>query len=530
MCETAADLVASLADFVAAFEPATYTSAQLDLVVKRAIKAQKMLGYVVSVAAAHLASCGDKDHAEQVKRDLAFVSGSSRKEAERMVGAGRLFSKSPDVGRAAQEGKLSAPQLAVIAESAGDDPDTAANLAKLAESRSLKEFAEEAGRLRAARLDPEARRKAIHAGRFLRQHTASDGAWYLHARGTPEDGAKVMAAISAFSDRAFEIARKEDRHETAEAYAFDGLVGLAGSGGSGKGKTSILVRLDHSALVRGYALDGEVCEIDGFGPTTVQAVRDMVQTGDPFLKAIVQKGQYVVGVAHLGRKPTSAQMSALDWLYPRCAAEGCGTSTAYLETDHREDWARTHYTVFNLLDRLCPHHHRLKTHKGWMLVDGVGKRPFVPPDDQRHPRQRGNRPESTGAPGSFGGSHTGSAPLDLSNCAAVQVAVPLPGPRTSQSGARKDVPDQAATVDQVATTGALLKARDQLTGGDVAASVAAGVAVGGTTFAGGRAKATAQSAHSPTVAQEPLRFEVIDGFDGFDMPIEGALNFGAPSP
>jgi hypothetical protein len=41
-----------------------------------------------------------------------------------------------------------------------------------------------------------------------------------------------------------------------------------------------------------------------------------------------------------------------------------------LETDHREDWARTHITVLGLLDRLCRHHHSLKTTKGWALVEG----------------------------------------------------------------------------------------------------------------------------------------------------------------
>jgi hypothetical protein len=56
-----------------------------------------------------------------------------------------------------------------------------------------------------------------------------------------------------------------------------------------------------------------------------------------------------------------------------------------LQYDHRQDWARTKFTVFDLLDRLCPHHHRLKTDHGWQLVEGVGKRAFVPPGDRRHP-------------------------------------------------------------------------------------------------------------------------------------------------
>jgi hypothetical protein len=42
--------------------------------------------------------------------------------------------------------------------------------------------------------------------------------------------------------------------------------------------------------------------------------------------------------------------------------------------------------VLELLDRLCRYHHRLKTTNGWALVDGTGKRDFVPLEDPRHPR------------------------------------------------------------------------------------------------------------------------------------------------
>ncbi len=65
--------------------------------------------------------------------------------------------------------------------------------------------------------------------------------------------------------------------------------------------------------------------------------------------------------------------------------KGC-PSVAFLETDHRVDWARSHATVLDLLDRMCTHHHDLKTRENWALVAGRGKRDFVPPDDPRHPR------------------------------------------------------------------------------------------------------------------------------------------------
>ena len=75
-----------------------------------------------------------------------------------------------------------------------------------------------------------------------------------------------MAAISFFADKAFEVARRAGGHEAPEAYAFDGLVGLATAGGTHAPKTEIMTRVDLSALLRGYPTDGETCEIAGFGP------------------------------------------------------------------------------------------------------------------------------------------------------------------------------------------------------------------------------------------------------------------------
>lgn len=124
--------------------------------------------------------------------------------------------------------------------------------------------------------------------------------------------------------------------------------------------------------------------------------------------AVVTKGQAVVGVAHLGRRPNAYQQSALEWLYPSCAAQGCAAQ-ARLEFDHRLDWAVTHSTVFDLLDRLCPHHHDLKTRANWALVEGRGKRAFVAPHDPRH-----GRPPPVGPP-SLGPSPAGARAHPRSN-------------------------------------------------------------------------------------------------------------------
>ena len=146
----------------------------------------------------------------------------------------------------------------------------------------------------------------------------------------------------------------------------------------------ILVRIDWDTLMRGYPVAGEVCEIAGVGPVAVSAVEAMIASGDAFLAAVVTKGVDVVNVAHMGRRPSAAQRSGWEWKHPVCVVEGCNNCRR-LEADHRVPWAEDKVTLLSNMDGLCEYHHDLKTHKAWALVEGVGKRPMVPPDDPRHP-------------------------------------------------------------------------------------------------------------------------------------------------
>jgi hypothetical protein len=147
----------------------------------------------------------------------------------------------------------------------------------------------------------------------------------------------------------------------------------------------VMIRVDLDSLLRGVPADGELCEIVGYGPVAVSVIEELLAQDNTFVVGILTKSHDIVGVYHHGRHPNAYQKSALDFLYPSCAVAGCAAK-AGLESDHRLDWSRTKFTVYDLLDRLCPHHHRLKTRQGWALVAGTGKRDFVPPDDPRHPR------------------------------------------------------------------------------------------------------------------------------------------------
>jgi hypothetical protein len=255
-----------------------------------------------------------------------------------------------------------------------------------APNTSVNELREECLRTKAAAMpEADAQHRRIHARRSLRTYTDAEGAWNCHVRGTAERGAVFEAALERLIDREFAVAHAGERREAREAYAFDALMKMADGAAPLATRTPkhlAVLRVDLSALVRGVVHESEVCEVAGVGPVPVSVAREVL--GDSVLKLVITKGKDVANVVHLGRGPTAAQRVALLWNAPKCSNEAC--SGTFTQIDHRTPWAVSKQTVLSELDPLCTHDHRLKTHRGWSLVDGAGRRAFVPPGDPRHPR------------------------------------------------------------------------------------------------------------------------------------------------
>jgi Domain of unknown function (DUF222) len=375
------------------FDPARVSAGDVARVVEDAAAIEKMAATVKSLAAARVAETNvwKRDGDLSAAHHLARTTGTPVGQARDALESARRLRGLPATEAAARRGDLSAHQVAVITDAASADPGAEARLLKQAHSGSYGELRDECARTKANVSDLEERRRRIHRRRYLRTWADTDGAALLQMRDNPEVVAGIMATLEPIRHELADIARQNGRREREDAHAADALAELArradraGSLASRSRRAKILARVDLPALLRGYPTGDETCELAGYGPVAVSALRDLIDTEDPFLAAVVTAGQNVVGVAHLGRRPNAGQLSALEWLYPTCAAEGCN-ALAYLETDHREDWATTHTTILELLDRLCGHHHDLKTRENWALVEGRGKRAFVPPDDTRHPR------------------------------------------------------------------------------------------------------------------------------------------------
>jgi len=334
---------------------------------------------------------------------LAEATGTSKTDAADTITTGQRLDELPATADALRAGKLSSQQAKAITDAASTDPTAEQRLLERAETGSLGELRNEARRTKAAAApDPDATRQRIHAKRSFRHWVDPDGVGHLHASGTPDTIARMAARVAHRAGKIFDIARRAGTREPLEAYAFDALAELINQDGAGPGlpvgsDAKIIVRVDHSALMRGHAVDGETCEIAGIGPIPVSVVREWMD--DAFITAVLTEGEDVTKVVHLGRRFTAKQRTALQWRDPECCVQSC-TTTLRLEYDHDTGWADTHTTTVDDGDRVCHLHHKRKT-AGWYLAaaDPHGKRPLLPPNHPDHPFQvAGRRAHSSDPP------------------------------------------------------------------------------------------------------------------------------------
>jgi hypothetical protein len=278
VCDRLLELRDAMSRYAARFDAALLPCDQAEQAVRVAASIEAMAATVKSLAAAR-AVAGQSwkaDGERSPAHHLARTTGVSVGQAADMIDTARRLERLPEVAAAARSGELSAQQASAIADAATADPAAERELVETAKSTSLHELRQECARTKAASApDLEARRKAIRARRFLRSYTDTDGAWNLRMRDNPEVGAEMMAALEPIRDRLFAAARAEGRHEPSETYAADALVEAVCSAGepvSKRGGAKVIVRVDLPALLRGYPLDGETCEIAGFGPVAISAV------------------------------------------------------------------------------------------------------------------------------------------------------------------------------------------------------------------------------------------------------------------
>ncbi len=123
--------------------------------------------------------------------------------------------------------------------------------------------------------------------------------------------------------------------------------------------------MELTALLRGRAGPGEICEIDGQGPIPVELARGLLT--DSNLTVLFHEAGDIRAVSHLGRTINATLRTALVYRDRTCVVPGCGVGVG-LEIDHVHEVHLGGPTQLDNLALLCRHHHRLKTYEGWVLT------------------------------------------------------------------------------------------------------------------------------------------------------------------
>lgn len=312
---------------------------------------------------------------------VAEATGTGIGTAISTLHTARHLGSLPATDEAVRQGKLSETQVKEIAGAAILQPDAEQELVEAAGQQPLSMLKLRCKRVRAAGQDQRATYEAIRKGRYLRNWVEDSGAVRFDARLTPDEGARLLAAVGVETERLAAAARKAGLVEPRSAVAADALVALAcrvaadagtgerAGGAPGTCRTggpvaTVHVRVDHAALIRGYVEPGELCEIPGVGPVPVEVARRLAV--DSILSVLVTDGVDVTTVAHSGRTIPEALRRALVERDPVCVVPGCDTGSD-LEIDHIRPFAEGGPASLANLARLCHWHHYLKTHHGHLL-------------------------------------------------------------------------------------------------------------------------------------------------------------------
>lgn len=388
-------LRARAAALARSFEPGLLSGPDLAVAVEELAAARHAIATVEALAAARVAetSLWRRSGAASPEEWLARATGTSTARARDALATGGRLGAQPVLAEAARRGAVSPEQAAMISGAAAANPGAERRLVEAAASGSLGELRRACERARAA-ADPDAAatQERIHRERRARFFVDAEGGANLWFRSATAQIARIKAALDAKAEELFGRARAQGRREPREAYLVDALEALAtGTAAVDLRKASArtaagtgflgVIRVDLAALARGRPEGEELCEIAGVGPVPVAQARALL--GDGPLALVLAKGRDVVGVAWAGRRIPLALRLALLGLDPRCRVEGC--ERRHVEIDHTYPVAAGGPTALCNAEPLCTHHHRLKTHHGWSLVPGTGRRAFVPPDDPRHP-------------------------------------------------------------------------------------------------------------------------------------------------
>jgi len=314
---------------------------------------------------------------------LASTSGVGLGEAIGTLETAERLTSLPQTTDALRTGQLSAPQVREITSAAARRPSVETSLIEMASLNSLKGLKDHCRKVKVSASrgsDEDARYETIRRTRYFRHWTDEDGAFCFGGKTTPDDGARLVAALETRANDLFNQARQAGRRDPAGGYSVDALIELVTDAGGpkskGKAPSSIVIHVDGAALRRGTVAKGETCEIAGVGPVPLATVTR--ELPEAFVKVLVKEGVDVTTVCHAGRTISTHILSALEARDQRCVVDGCDVSHG-LEAHHIVPFAQGGPSTLANLVRLCGFHHYLVTHKNFEITGRPGRWKWIPP-------------------------------------------------------------------------------------------------------------------------------------------------------
>ncbi|HEX2053539.1 MAG TPA: HNH endonuclease signature motif containing protein [Actinomycetota bacterium] len=383
-------LTATLADF----DFSSLEEVECRRLYERLVKLERVVTAAKSLAAERLAETRGWYTHRSPAHLMADLESRPVNRTAMVLSTVEAMHKLPEVEAAYRRGSLNDEQAIEVVSAAQADPDQQTYLLAAAEYAELQQFRRECARVRSAALSEDQRQQTAHRRRHLRHWVDPDGAFRLSGRFTVVAGAEILAALEPYRQKVADRASRKGRKgkTSADAALADAMVDMcrhaapeADNPLRPRPRTTIHVRVDHSALLRGHARSGEICEVDGAGPVPVSQVHEWMRQPDAFIYALLDEGADITRVSRVSRRIPAKVVFALRQRDPSCVVPGCG-ETKDLQIDHIVPIERGGPTTLYNLARLCARHHYLKTHHGYLLKRRLGHWLWedpggVPPDE-----------------------------------------------------------------------------------------------------------------------------------------------------
>ncbi len=314
---------------------------------------------------------------------LAAASGSSAGAARSRLAAAERAAAEPALAQTLRDGQLSAPELKVLSEIALSAPDSLPELVEMAVGESShKELADAASRAKCAARSNESarqRRARVRAARHFDWHQDEHGGIRGQFLCDEVAWARVGPRLEARAKARWKEAGSVEG-ESLSAHRLDAFLELLGTAQTEEGGTTAhaLVIVDADALRRGSLRRGDICEIEGVGPVSLEMATELL--GEASAQFVITSGRNVASVTSTTRAIPARLAAALVVRDRTCVVPGCGKRLG-LETDHADvDFAQGGATELGNLVRLCPAHHDMKTNGGWRILGGPARWRWLPPE------------------------------------------------------------------------------------------------------------------------------------------------------